>query len=70
MIESPANYKVVVRYADKSCMLSEGFTWAKIELRSCDGSAADSELYYVRFQDEWSPTEATVRAKNSSSTGE
>ena len=37
MIESPADWKVVVRYADKSRMLSEGFTWVKVELRNCDG---------------------------------
>ena len=36
MIESPADRKVVVRYADKSCRLSEGFTWVKVDLRYCD----------------------------------
>ena len=44
-IESPADCKVVVRYADKYCMLSEGCTWAKVELRNCDGSTADPGLY-------------------------
>ena len=51
MIENHADRKVVVRYADKPCMLSEVFTWAKVELRNCDGSAADSVSYYVRFQE-------------------
>ena len=45
MSESPADCKVVVRYADKSCVLREGCTWAKAELRNCDGSTADPELY-------------------------
>ena len=62
MIESPADCKVVVRHADKSCMLSEGFTWVKIELRNCDGSAADPGSYYARFQDGWTPSEAIVDA--------
>ena len=47
MIESPVDCKVVVRHADKSCMLSEGFTWVKVELRNCDGSATDPGSYYV-----------------------
>ena len=47
MIESPADCKVVVRYAAADCMLSEVFTWAKVELRNCDGSAADPRSYYV-----------------------
>ena len=51
-----------MRHADKSCMLSEGFTWVKVELRNCDGSAADPGLYYVRFQDGWTPSEAIVDA--------
>ena len=55
-----ADCKVVVRHADKSCMLSEGFTWVKVELRNCDGSAADPGSYYVRFQDGWTPSEAIV----------
>ena len=62
MIESPADCKVVVRHADKSCMLSEGYTWVKAELRNCDGSAADPGSYYVRFQDGWTPNEAIVDA--------
>ena len=62
MIESLAGCKVVVRYADKACMFSEGFTWAKVELRKCDGSAADSGSYYVRFQDGWTPRETIVDA--------
>ena len=62
MIESPADRKVIVRHADKSCMLSEGFTWVKVELRNCDGSAADPRSYYVRLQDEWTPKEAIVDA--------
>ena len=62
MIESPANCKVVVRHADKCCMLSEGFTWVRAELRNCDGSAADPGSYYVRFQDGWTPSEAIVDA--------
>ena len=45
MIESPADCKVVVRYADKYCMLSEGCTWAKVEPRNCDGSTVDPGLY-------------------------
>ena len=45
MIESLADCKVVVRYADKSCVLSEGCTLAKVELRNCDGSTADLGLY-------------------------
>ena len=45
MIESPADCKVVVRYADKSCVLREGCTWATAELRNCDGSTADPGLY-------------------------
>ena len=55
-----ADCKVVVRHADKSCMPSEGFTWVKVELRNCDGSAADPGSYYVRFQDGWTPSEAIV----------
>ena len=55
-----ADCKVVVRHADKSCMPSEGFTWVKVELRNCDGSAADTGSYYVRFQDGWTPSEAIV----------
>ena len=51
MIESPADCKVVVRYADKSCVLSEGCIWVKVELRNGDGSAADPGLNYVRFND-------------------
>ena len=43
-------------------MLSEGFKWAKVELRNCDGSAADSGSYYVRFHDGWTPKEAIVYA--------
>ena len=62
MIESPVDCKVVVRHADKSCMLNEGFTWVKVELRNCDGSAADPGSYYVRFQDGWTPSEAIVDA--------
>ena len=62
MIESPVDCKAVVRHADKSCMLSEEFTWVKVELRICDGSAADPESYYVRFQDEWTPNEAIMDA--------
>ena len=62
MIESPADCKVIVRHARKSCMLSEGFTWVKVELRNCDGSAADTGSYYVRFQDGWTPSEAIVDA--------
>ena len=71
MIESPADCKVVVRHADKSCMLSEGFTWVRVELRNCDGSAADPGSYYVREaivdaglseipQDSTSPQQATL----------
>ena len=45
IIESPADCKVVVRHADKSCMLSEGFTWVRVELRNWDGSAADPGSY-------------------------
>ena len=45
MIESPADCKVVVRYADKYCVLSEGCTWAKVELRNCDRTTADPGLY-------------------------
>ena len=45
MIESLADCKVGVRYADKSCVLREGCTWAKAELRNCDGSTADPGLY-------------------------
>ena len=45
MIESPADCIVVVRYADKYCMLGEGCTWAKVELRNGDGSIADPRLY-------------------------
>ena len=45
MIESLADCKVVVRYADTSCVLSERSTWAKVELRNCDGSTADLGLY-------------------------
>ena len=33
MIESLADCKVVVRYADKACMLSEKFTWANQKMR-------------------------------------
>ena len=62
MIESPADCKVVVMYADKSCMLSEGFTWAKVELSCCDESAADLGSHYVLFQDGWIPKEAIVDA--------
>ena len=62
MIEGPANCKAVVRHADKSCMLSEGITWVKVELRNCDGSAADPGSYDVRLQDEWTPKEAIVDA--------
>ena len=43
-------------------MLSEGFTWVRVELRNCDGSAADPGSYYVRFQDGWTPSEAIVDA--------
>ena len=43
-------------------MLSEVFTRVKAELRNCDGSAADLGLYYVRFQDGWTPNEAIVDA--------
>ena len=46
-IKSPADCKVVVSRADKFCMLSEGFTWMKVELRICDGSTADPGSYYV-----------------------
>ena len=71
MIESPADRKVVVRYADKFCRLNEGFTRAKVDLRNCDGPAADYESLYVRFQDGWTPKEAIVDAvcQNSSPTG-
>ena len=62
MIESPADCEIVVRHADKSCMLSEGFTWVKVDLRNYDGSAADPGTYYVRFQDGWTPNEAMVDA--------
>ena len=62
MIESPADRKVVVRYAGKSCRLSDGCTWVKVELRCCDGSAADSRSNYVRFRDGWTPKEAIVDA--------
>ena len=62
MMESPADCKVVVRHADKSSMLSEGFTWVKVELRNCDGSAADPGSCYIRFQDGWTPSEAIVDA--------
>ena len=54
----PPDRKIAVRYADKSCMLSKGLTWAKVELRICDASGADFGSYYVGWQDEWSPTEA------------
>ena len=43
-------------------MLSEGFTRVKVELRNCDGSAANPGLYYVRFQAGWTPKEAIVDA--------
>ena len=33
---------------------------AEIELRNCDGSIVDPILYYVRFQDGWTPKEAMV----------
>ena len=62
MIESPADRKLVVRHADKSCKLSEGFTWVNVELRYCDGSAADSRSSYARFQDRWTPKETIVDA--------
>ena len=62
MIESPADCRFVVRHADKSSMLSEGFTWVRVELRNCDGSAADPGSYYVRFQNGWTPSEAIVDA--------
>ena len=62
MIESTADCKVVVSHADKSCMLSEGFTWVKAELRNCDGSDADPRSYYERFHDGWTPNEAIVDA--------
>ena len=65
MIESPADCKVVVRYADKFCVLSKGFTWAKVEFRNGDGSAADPGLYYVRFEDGWTPKKAVVDAGSS-----
>ena len=51
-----------MRHADKFCMLSEGFTWVKTELRNCDGSAADPRSYYVRFHDGWTPNEAIMDA--------
>ena len=60
MIESLADCKVVVRYADKSCMLSEGISWLKIDLRNCDRPVVDPVSYYVRFQDGWAPKEAIV----------
>ena len=62
MIERPADCKVVVRYADKSCVLSEGCICVKVELRNGDESAAYPGLYYVRFKDEWTPNEAIVAA--------
>ena len=62
MIKSPTGCKVDVRHADKSCMLSEGFTLVKGELRNCGGSAADPGSYYVRFQDGWTPKKAIVDA--------
>ena len=62
MIESPVDCKVFVRYADKSDVLSEGCTWAKVELRNGDGSAADPSLYYVRFEDERTPKKVVVDA--------
>ena len=62
MIERPADCKVVVRYADKSCVLSEGCIWVKVGLRNGDGSAAYPGLYYVRFKDELTPNEAIVDA--------
>ena len=68
MIESTADCKVVVRHADKSCMLSEGFTWVKVELRNCDGSAADPGSYYVQFQDGWTPTQGSEHHLRSQAT--
>ena len=62
MIESSADCKVAVKYADKSCELSEGCTWAKVEFRNGDGSVADPGLYYVRFEDGWTPKEVVVDA--------
>ena len=62
MIESLADCKVAVRYADKTCKLSEGFTWAKLDLSNFDGSAAYPGSYYVRFQDGRTPKEAIVDA--------
>ena len=65
MIEGPADCKVVVRHADKSSMLSGGFTWVKVELRNCDGSAAGPRSNCVRFQDGWTLKEAIVDAGSS-----
>ena len=60
MIESPAHRKVVLRHAGKSCMPSEGFTWAKVKLRNFDGPAADPGLHDVRFQEGWTSKDAIL----------